>query len=93
MPTRPVTLGRIAPKPAGRRDRRVLNRKPWKTLRRRILREHPFCATCGVALGADGQVDHITPRAVRPDLQLTRSNCQALCARCHAVKTNKERRL
>ena len=93
MPTRPATLGRVQPaKIVKGRDRLALMRKPWRTLRRLVLQESPYCAHCGAMLGHDGQVDHIIPRAVRPDLLLTRSNLQALCSACHCKKTNRERR-
>ena len=35
-------------------------------------------------------MDHIVPRRVRPELELSLENLQALCKRCHSRKTKAE---
>ncbi len=38
------------------------------------------------------EVDHIVPRRVRQELELSLENLQALCKRCHSRKTKAESR-
>lgn len=67
-------------------------RQEWKELRYRILRQYGFkCMACdrkrgeGVVL----HVDHIQPISIYPELALTESNLQVLCADCNLGKSNK----
>ena len=62
----------------------------WDVLRRAALRRDRYtCQHCGVlCLGKKRKcpsphVDHILPIRDRPDLELTLSNLQVLCASCH----------
>ncbi len=56
----------------------------WRRLRSRVLAEEGYrCRQCG---GHADQVDHIVPLIERPDLELVRSNCQAMCRRCNLLK-------
>ncbi len=60
----------------------------WRGLRRQVLREQPWCATLGCNnLATD--VDHIQPLAQAGE-PYDRANLQALCARCHGLKTRQE---
>lgn len=61
----------------------------WRQLRARVLvAAHYVCADCG-RVAVDLEVDHIVPhRGVRA-LFWARSNVQALCSSCHAIKTNR----
>jgi 5-methylcytosine-specific restriction protein A len=51
--------------------------------------EEGLCRACLFIgrLTAATLVDHIVPISQAPDLRLVRSNLQALCASCHARKT------
>lgn len=63
---------------------------PWRTMRQAVLNETPMCAEClrcGRPVPAT-QVDHIIPKA-RGGTD-DHANLQALCSRCHAVKTARE---
>ncbi|WP_350494686.1 HNH endonuclease [Roseiconus lacunae] len=70
------------------------SRKPWRNFRRERLKHEPVCRACK----ADGRtraasvVDHIVPRAIRPDLELDWDNTQSLCVPCHNRKTMTEDR-
>lgn len=70
----------------------------WRRFRRIILSAKPLCVDPfghhkqdGVAVLAT-DVDHIIPRAKRPDLAFVRSNCQPLCKSCHSRKTGREQK-
>ena len=58
----------------------------WKLFRREVLEEqHHECQVCkakGLFTPAV-TVHHIEPILKRPDLALTKSNCMAICDRCH----------
>src|SRR5215510_5194439 len=57
----------------------------WKRLSRYHRRNNPLCAEClahGIVTPAQ-VVDHIVPRAQRPDLTWEPSNWQSLCTSCH----------
>lgn len=58
-------------------------RGPWSRLRVQVLAEEPACRTCGVRSTV---VDHILPVALGGSPR-SRSNLQALCKRCHSLKT------
>lgn len=73
---------------------RIRHTAAWERARVQVLMEEPLCRRCtslGVTTVAT-QVDHIEPLALRPDLATTRSNLQALCTGCHALKSAEERR-
>ena len=59
----------------------------WRRLRRRILREQPFCVDCR---GAATEVDHIKPRRTHPELALDPSNLAPRCKPCHSRRTARE---
>jgi 5-methylcytosine-specific restriction enzyme A len=59
----------------------------WQKLRRLYLRRYPVCVLCGRPAT---DVDHILPR--RRGGSDHETNLQALCASCHARKTNQELR-
>ncbi len=68
----------------------------WRKLRRYVLSREPLCrdpfgehAEWSEVVSAT-EVDHIVPRRVRPDLELSLENLQALCKRCHGRKTKAE---
>lgn len=93
-----VTSGRCLahqppPKPDHRRRLETrLYRRWYATVRWFRLRDNvrmtaaSTCAGCGrVVLELD--VDHITPHRGNPKLFWKRENLQALCKRCHALKS------
>lgn len=76
--------------------RKLYHTSRWMRRARAYRRLHPICATPGCAARAT-VVDHIVPRSTaRDDAELHRltwdfaGNVQSLCARCHALKTNRE---
>ena len=80
------------PRPAdGRRSDLFLHTWEWKQVRyRALMAGQGGCQCCGATAG-DGAVmcvDHIIPRRKRPDLALTLSNLQVLCAQCNRGKGN-----
>ena len=52
------------------------------------------CKRCGKGRreGVRLNVDHIRPRAERPDLALSAANCMVLCYGCHTRKTRDDAR-
>lgn len=79
-------------------ERRIYRTARWQRLRRRVLREQPWCAdpygwhrTSGLPMPAQ-QMDHKVPLRVAPELAYTRANLQGLCTRCHGWKTRQDLR-
>lgn len=60
----------------------------WTKYRSWFLRLHPICAKCGRA--AASVVDHIVPHKGDDVLFWAADNHQALCKRCHDIKTSSE---
>ena len=61
----------------------------WRAYRRAYLTRHRVCAECGAPSEV---VDHIVPVAGQRDRRFwAAQNHQALCRRCHARKSNRER--
>lgn len=61
----------------------------WQQARISFLADHPLCAECeksGKVTGAE-VVDHIEPHKGDYEKFWSTSNWQALCDRCHNVKT------
>ena len=68
--------------------------KEWRRLRQYILSVEPLCrrgSKEGIITEAT-QIDHIISINKNYSLRLSLDNCQPLCDRCHAQKTNEERR-
>ncbi len=68
--------------------KKIYNSRAWRLLRDQVLSEEPVCRECrtpGLL-----EVDHIIPISRAPHLALVRSNLQALCGSCHAIKTRRE---
>ena len=59
----------------------------WRKYRLWFLSRHPLCAVCGMPASV---VDHITPHKGNYKLFWDEANHQALCKRCHDIKTAKE---
>jgi 5-methylcytosine-specific restriction endonuclease McrA len=63
----------------------------WRKLRAKVIADEPYCqlrlpgclvlATC---------VDHIIPRSLRPDLEMTRSNLASACKPCNDLKGDRQ---
>ena len=64
----------------------------WNRARRRYLEKHPLCVECmkNGRYERATDVDHIVPHRGDPVLFWDESNWQALCHRCHSVKTRRE---
>ncbi len=83
------------PKPRRRTDGFYQTTR-WRKLRRYMLALEPLCrdpfgehAEWSEVVSAS-EVDHIVPRRVRPELELSLGNLQGLCKRCHSRKTKAE---
>lgn len=63
-----------------------LKSKEWKTLSRKIRIRDKHCLRCGSKKRLCG--DHIIPRRLRPDLELSEYNIQTLCWVCNDFKSN-----
>lgn len=60
----------------------------WNKYRKWYLQHHPICMKCDKA--AASVVDHIIPHKGNDDLFWDMSNHQALCKKCHDIKTATE---
>ena len=56
----------------------------WRQAREGYLKKHPTCVKCGAPATV---VDHIKPHKGDKQLFWDRDNWQALCKRCHDLKT------
>jgi 5-methylcytosine-specific restriction endonuclease McrA len=80
----------LRPCPVHRRKRAKTKRfsTTWRRASKQHLAENPVCEACGVA--KSGHTDHVIPH--RDGGNDGPGNRQALCASCHARKTNAEKR-
>lgn len=62
--------------------------RTFRAARKAWLNEHPMCNVCKRAAAA--VLDHIVPHRGSSRLFWDRANWQALCYRCHGVKTARE---
>lgn len=64
----------------------------WQKARKPFLRDNPTCVECRKKgkLTEANTVDHIIPHKGNQDLFWDRDNWQAMCTRCHNVKTATE---
>lgn len=64
----------------------------WRKARRAYLAAHPLCVLCEAKGRIEGAsvVDHIVPHKGDSGRMWDRGNWQALCKRCHDVKTANE---
>jgi len=64
----------------------------WRKVRKIYLAQHPLCVMClrEGNLTPATVVDHIRPHKGNYDLFWDKNNWQALCERCHKIKTAKE---
>jgi 5-methylcytosine-specific restriction endonuclease McrA len=70
------------------------NKREWKVLRDRRRRENPICQRHekkGIIKPMQ-VVDHIIPVDEAPELALEFTNTQSLCAFCHTLKTNQDKK-
>ena len=66
----------------------------WERLAKAYLASNPYCVRCalkGRTHAVATEVDHIISVRLEPKRELDRSNLQAVCHRCHSVKTGLER--
>ncbi|GAB3327839.1 hypothetical protein GCM10027299_29020 [Larkinella ripae] len=77
----------------GNKETQFYRRAPWRRLRAYILKKEPYCREClkEKTFTVATIVDHIVPinmggAALDPD------NCQPICERHHAQKSQAERR-
>jgi 5-methylcytosine-specific restriction enzyme A len=61
----------------------------WRTLRREVINEHPYCCMCGTAGSKDNPltVDHMQAPRGNEELFFDKNNLQILCRCCHNKKT------
>ena len=77
-----------------RRKRRYISpqERQWRKLRLEVLREaNRTCEKCQAKPTGKRMlaVDHILPKSLYPEFELTRDNLQVLCRRCNSAKGNR----
>lgn len=70
------------------RSREVYNDPRWHALRRRVVREEPFCQAPGCN-NLTTDADHVVPIA-EGGAPFDRANVQGLCKKHHSEKTARE---
>ena len=72
---------------------RFYKRKHWRRARARKLNEQPLCQECLRRGRTTPAVDvhHKVKRTIDDSLSLDLGNLEALCKRCHAIESAKER--
>ena len=75
----------------GHKRKRLYNTTAWRVARKGFIGVNPLCVACK----AEGQyrlsnvVDHITPHRGDESIFWDEDNWQALCKRCHDIKTGR----
>ena len=72
---------------------KLYNQRAWAQIRARELSKHPLCAACllnGRVVSGE-HIDHVFPHR-REEAKFHRNIFQTLCASCHSLKTNDERK-
>ena len=92
---KPLKKNWIAPRPAFQRRKhsntKFYQSKLWRKVRKGFLNKNPLCVICdrnGHTQAAE-VVDHILPIRLGGN-KLSYNNLQALCHRCHNIKSGKE---
>jgi 5-methylcytosine-specific restriction protein A len=63
----------------------------WRTLRKKILKEQPYCFYCGIAHNESRlEVHHRIPPRGNEQLFFNEDNLISICPACHRVITNQE---
>lgn len=68
--------------------------RKWRKVRAEWIKIEPLCVHCleeGKHTPGD-VVDHVIPISVDPTLSLDGDNLQTLCAKCHSVKTEEDKK-
>ena len=76
-----------------RANSRLYSQRVWAQIRAGQLSKQPLCAAClleGRVVAAE-HVDHVFPHQ-REESKFRRNLFQSLCAACHTMKTNDERK-
>ena len=68
--------------------RLTTSNRRFRSLRHSFLVRHPVCAMCRTEPGT--VLDHVIPHRGIPTLFWSQHNWQALCIRCHGIKTARE---
>lgn len=87
--------GQKLPPKIGRKPRVSFYDSPeWRTVRFGVLRKsNGSCELCGQSHRQHGvvlHVDHIKPRSLYPQLELSPENLQVLCEACNLGKSNRD---
>jgi len=63
----------------------------WERFRAAFLADNPWCVDCFMAgrTTPANEVHHVRRVRDYPELLLDPSNCMALCAGCHSIRTNR----
>jgi 5-methylcytosine-specific restriction protein A len=63
----------------------------WRTLRKKILNEQPYCFKCGIPKDETKlEVHHIIPPRGNEELFFNENNLVAVCPVCHKIITSQE---
>ena len=70
----------------------MYNTTRWRNLRKKIIKQQPFCSFCGWTGSEDNPltVDHVICPRGNEDLFYDETNLQVLCRNCHNRKTAEE---
>jgi hypothetical protein len=80
----------VRPKYKSGMNKEFYNTTEWLQTRYKVLkRDGRVCACCGVSSTTTTfHVDHIKPRSLFPELELSQDNLQVLCEECNLGKSN-----
>jgi 5-methylcytosine-specific restriction protein A len=70
----------------------LYNTHAWRVLKKKVLKDNPYCMKCGISR-ADGallEVHHLRPARGDSDLFFDEHNLGVLCTDCHKKITGKE---
>ena len=80
------------PSSRGKRKRTISRNPKWSEFSRSYLTKNFLCVRCSASEKhvAASNVDHIIPLVLDPKREYDLDNLQALCHRCHSIKTKHE---
>jgi len=73
---------------AVRTNENLYNTSQWRRLRKKILKDQPYCVKCGI--NEQLEAHHKTPPRGNEELFFDENNLIILCRSCHRTATAKE---
>jgi 5-methylcytosine-specific restriction protein A len=85
------TVKRIPFENAVRTNSHLYNTVKWRKLRKQVLKETPYCFSCGIGIKeATLEIHHLTPPKGNEELFFDINNLSAVCQLCHKAITARE---